>query len=209
MKYVISLLFLYFYTCVKSQISPRHEPYGACCDINNGTCGECSQELCSLAGNIPQGDGTICANETCIQGACCFPNGECGVSSDEVCESADGGFQGFGIICEPDTCIESTQPPNDGACCFLDDECIEITLEECIITFNGKFLGIETFCNDNECPGQEDDDDDDGNGNTMGFVALGIISTVLFCGLLFTLLIPRTRTTVEVFGIERLSWKLK
>lgn len=218
MKSLILLLCLFIVSGYAQQHVVEEDGYGACCEPINGTCGECSEALCGISGNIFQGNNTVCTNDTCTDGACCFPNDECGICTKEVCELADGIWNGYGsncdnLTCESTTSSSSTTSPTeteetfteetfpDGACCFNDDDCIETTADICVAELLGVFFGEGVTCSDELC-GVDDDDDDDDDNRTLGFTFLGIIATILVCLFIFALL-PRGReTTYELVAVD-------
>lgn len=116
---------------------------GACCNMNDGSCAETTEEDCSLEGEVYQGNGTNCMTAACdLVGACC--DGEQCVSNTEVeCLNMGGEFLGIGVVCQPDTCLTT------GACCNF-GECVT-TMEDVCLSVGGEFLGLGVECEADTC----------------------------------------------------------
>ncbi len=80
--------------------------FGACCDPVDGTCTPRTEEQCSYAGGVYQGDGTDCSTAGCPPaGACCSPDdNSCQELTELACLDAGGMYQGDDTECATTTC---------------------------------------------------------------------------------------------------------
>lgn len=119
------------------------DPRGACCRL-----GDCltlvEPSVCESIDGVYAGDGTNCADQVCISGACCIAaTGECVQNFEFQCVVMGGNFQGPGSTCEPD----NPCPQPLGACCF-DTVCLGDQLEAQCMGSGGEWAGPGTNCDD-------------------------------------------------------------
>lgn len=128
---------------------------GACCIPLVGCADGLTEAQCDAANGEWQGEGTICAPDTCPDpepedpvGACCLPDGSCQETTQALCEQGfEGVWQGEGTLCEDVDC------PVPGVCCvggacvpneFIADK------DTCETQFNGQWIENAT-CADDPC----------------------------------------------------------
>ncbi len=91
-------------------------PTGGCCLPQQGVCVDnVLQAACEQKGGQYVGDGSTCANATCITGACCGADGTCSETDPAACTASGGSFAGANTLCsDPNvTCCPTHWPDKD------------------------------------------------------------------------------------------------
>jgi hypothetical protein len=118
----------------------------ACC-FPDGHCEYTLSDQCTASGGVPQGPGSVCDPNPCIQppGACCLADGSCVDVTAADCAAIGGVWEGYGTNCGTYQC-----PQPVGACCFPDGHCADLTPVECFAA-GGLWEG-NTDCAHFDCP---------------------------------------------------------
>ena len=121
-------------------------PTGSCC-LADGSCVQVSASDCSAQGGTYGGDGSLCANVSCLQpdGACCLVDGSCQEVTEEECTVLGGTFNGDGSLC-----VNANCPPASGACCLANGSCVQISEADCTAQ-GGTYSGDFSLCVDVTC----------------------------------------------------------
>ncbi len=136
--------------------APQAYGQGACC-LPDDTCMELTQGDCNAMGGFFNGNGSLCADLTCL-GACCVfdPITRDMVCSQETpadCEAMGGSYRGDNIQCNEIICDVAGTTRLDGACILGDGTCeSNMTLVECEEA-DGIWQGFGS-----KCPGDSIDD---------------------------------------------------
>lgn len=130
-------------TCIATLALSAGVTYGqneACC-LGNGNCQDLLAADCSNIGGTPQGVGTSCAADDCLQ-ACCLTNDTCVNTTVLSCMDPlvlNGTPQGPGTLCmAPEACCL-----DDGTCVMVDPLCCD---EIVAIAVGGSPQGAGTAC---------------------------------------------------------------
>ncbi|MHC5114922.1 MAG: M12 family metallo-peptidase, partial [Planctomycetota bacterium] len=121
-------------------------PVGACC-VGANCAADTPQSECEAAGGVFQGDGTVCAPDTCTPalGGCCIEC-TCFSTSPTNCAALGGTYAGDGVSCTAEFCAPC------GACCFSDDTCLNVDTESDCTSAGGSWQGASVSCGTITCP---------------------------------------------------------
>ncbi|MCZ6652366.1 MAG: hypothetical protein O7D91_04995, partial [Planctomycetota bacterium] len=115
----------------------------ACCIPCTQACLNLLPSVCLDFANVPQGEGSTCANTACDAplGACCGPEPDiCHDLFEFDCNTVGGIWQGCEILCSDQVNCAAI-----GACCLPNETCVEVQVQSCESDL-GLHQGIGTVC---------------------------------------------------------------